>query len=256
VKKFRLIIILTVVLMLFGVSQLSWASEQLYTKDNSNIIIDGDIIKLDLSKLPKMENSKLSKVKAEKLANGAGYKAHFELSLDKNENRKDLRVIEYNRKTNELTVETGILPYDPTGQSLQSLQSTSYASITYRSWSWDPLGLVLNWLSTNLEWSYDGSSIGTYDGSYDTFAYSGITHWYLDGSVQYSQSGNPDWCQADATATFVNWDWHNSDKATYVKYDDNKAVGYPDGSADGSVDVYIWGEDSWLLSYNSVLFRN
>lgn len=95
--------------MLAGFDQISFAAESSLLGSNSNIIVDGDIIKLDLTKQPKMINSSISKVKAKKSNDGQGYKVHLELHLDKNENIKNLRIIEYNKKTNEFTVETGIL---------------------------------------------------------------------------------------------------------------------------------------------------
>jgi hypothetical protein len=256
-KALRFLMILAVCLMLTGFAKTSLASETSTVNGNSNIIVDGDIIKLDLTKLPKMSNSKISKVKAENLANEPGYKVHFELFLDKNENRKDLRVIEYNKKTNEFTVETGILAaIDSLKSNEMAISSYSNTSVTYKSWSWDPAGIVVNQLWTKLNWSYNGSSIGTYSGSYTAKAYNGATYWFLSSPVQFSKSGNSSWCQADATATFKNYDFMNDNIATYVKYTDNEAVGYPDRSASGYVDISIWGEYYWLLNYNSLLQRN
>lgn len=256
-KALRLFIILTVCLMLTGFAQISLAAEPSTVNGSSNIIVDGDIIKLDLTKLPKMLNSKTSKIKAEKLDNEPGYKVHLELFLDKNEKRKDLRVIEYNKATNEFTIETGTLATNDNAMSSDmALTSYTNTSVTYKSWAWDPLGIVVNQLWTKLNWSYNGSSIGTYSGSYTAKGYNGVTYWYLYSPVQFSQSGNPSWCQADATATFINYNFMNVTLPTYVKYTDNEAVGYPDGSASGYVDVSMWGEYYWLLNYNSLLQRN
>ncbi len=252
----KLLMISLLCLMLAGFDQISFAAESSLLGSNSNIIVDGDIIKLDLTKQPKMINSSISKVKAKKSNDGQGYKVHLELHLDKNENIKNLRVIEYNKKTNEFTVETGILESNDIKSEGNFLRSDSYASVTYKSWSWDPAGIVLNWIWTNLDWHYNDSNITSYDGSYDDYAYHGITNWYLSSPVQFSKSGNPSWCQADADASYVNYDFMDDDLSTYVIYDDNKALGYPDGSADGQCDISVSGEYYWLLGYNSLLQRN
>ena len=188
---------------------------------------------------------------------------HFNLHLNPNENQKDLRVIEFNKKTNELVIETGILEASSNHQTKKKLSpgvispATYYnTSVTYKSWAQDPVEITVNSIATTLNWTYDYSSVGTYSSNYDAYAYRGITIWWLYYPVEHSQSGNPTWCQADDTAVFKNTDFGDPDEPTYVSYEDNKAVGYYDGSADGDVYVSINGEAYWMLHYHSSLTRN
>lgn len=114
----------------------------------------------------------------------------------------------------------------------------------------------MNYIWTNLYWNHNGSSVTSYDGSYNIYTYHGITNWELRSPVQFSKSGNPSWCQADSNAYFINWDFMDPNLATYVNYDDNKASGFPDGSASGDCDISVSGEYYYLLGYNSLLQRN
>lgn len=259
--------ILTLVLsclLVICFAQVVWAANPTSTLNAPDPVykIEGDVIKADLSKLPKMKNSELKTVKADPIENGKGYRMHFNLHLNPNENQRDLRVIEFNKKTNELVVETGILDDSSKQQANKKLSPgtvspASYynTSVTYKSWAQDPVEITVNSIATILNWSYDYSNVGTYSSSYDAYAYRGITIWWLYYPVEHSQSGNPTWCQADDYAVFKNTDFLTSDP-TYVSYEDNKAIGYYDGSADGDVYVNIYGEAYWMLHYHSSLTRN
>lgn len=123
--------------------------------------------------------------------------------------------------------------------------------------SYSPFLGVIQWIIRLIRyWNHNGSSVTTYDGSYNIYTYHVITNWELRSPVQFSKSGNPSWCQADANAYFINWDFMDQDLATYVNYDDNKASGFPDGSASGECDISVTGEFYYLLGYNSLLQRN
>jgi hypothetical protein len=253
-KKVFIIVALTFVL-LFNLVPISLAAE---LSNDSYYIVEGDILKADLSKLPIMKNSQKKTIKAIPIKNG--YRLYTELNLAPEEIQKDLRVIEFNKKTNEVVVETGVLESSIISKEKASpapavVQSYTNTSATYKSYAQDFPGITLNSISTRLNWSYNGSSIGTYSSSYSTYAYRGLTVWWLYYPVVHNQSGNSTFCKADDDATFKNVDWLTS-APTYVSYTDNEIVGYYNGSASGYCYVDIYGESYWLLHYHSTLIRN
>lgn len=246
--------IILALIFVFNFVPVSFAAE---SPNDEYYIIEGDVLKADLTKLPKMKNSQKKTVKAIPIENG--YRLYLELHLAPDEQQKDLRVIEYNRKTNEVVVETGVLESfiisKESSPAPAAIQSYTNTSATYKSYVQDFPGITVNSISTRLNWSYNGSSIGTYSSSYSTYAYRGLTIWWLYYPVVHTQSGNTTFCKADDDATFKNVDWLTP-APTYAEYTDNEVVGYYNGSASGYCYVDIYGENYWVLHYHSTLTRN
>lgn len=232
--------------------------------DDMKIVVDGNKIKLDLTKQPAMTNSKTFTINPEKVYNDQleGYSFDFEFFLAPDEQRKDMRVIEYDMEKNELTIETGVFE----GESLAMLESvlgfkeptTTTAASNYgallRGWSWDPPGIILNKYEIYLNWSSNNGAIGTYNAYPDYYAYNGITKWYADNK-SFSKSANTSWCQANGSVRFWNQDWLTP-SYTYVTYSNATISGYPNGSFGGSVKISIAGECAWMLLCNYYVMRN
>ena len=64
-------------LLIICLAQVVWAANSASTPSDPIYKVEGDVVKADLSKLPKMKNSELKTIKAKPIENGNGYRVHF-----------------------------------------------------------------------------------------------------------------------------------------------------------------------------------
>lgn len=248
-KKITSILIFSLIFTFFIVSNCFAAP--LYSIDTDN----PDIIKADLTKMPKMYNSKTEVVQA--IPTDDGISLELNLHLDPGENRKDSRVIEFNKKTLTAIVETGTLE-EPTelNKSLTSSRAYTYTQAEFYSGVYDPLGITVNSVATFLTFSYNGSNIGSFGGSYSTFTYHGISNWYTNYAYNSSYwMTSPTSACSSTNAQFYNYDFADPSLITTVTYTNHQARGYASGAIDGWINLSIQGEYWWLLLNTNSLYR-
>ena len=206
--------------------------------------------------LPALLNAVTETIQGTRAASGAcTYKSSLRLAPGEMAIREDELAVD--PATCKVTVRRGTPADAPTAK--RSTGGVGTAAIVghsagyNRSWVTDPVGATVNEVRTNVDWRWDGTSVGQ--------ATCWSSYWWLWESGWKKINDNQS-CQYEAGQSRV----HGSSFAHYlndkfcafvdtrVEYDRNHVWGHANGAITGDFNVRIWGGcSSWLSRHRQVV---